>query len=242
MEPALFSPMVANIIIILIGTLSVVALLGAAYNTSVSIGARNKIKKIDKMEQEMKLLQQELKEIKKAHAANHPAIEPVPLATDIAKRTVNAPQNRAEERKLQPEVWQKFVDDYNNLSNSMNVPKAVEACEKFVRSYKLELLICIEAETQATVGSNPEYTQADNVEQSRFWAWNVIGQPEDFAVVPNPLVEYDEKSHQQGGMKETFASNYESGIYQQVQVKLPAHFTRHLGKWKIVQPGVIRLK
>ena len=69
MEPALFSPMTANIIIILIGTLSVVALLGAAYNSSVIIGNRDKFKKIDKMEHELKQLQQELKALKKAAGA-----------------------------------------------------------------------------------------------------------------------------------------------------------------------------
>ncbi len=242
MEPALFSPMTANIIIILIGTLSVVALLGAAYNSSVIIGNRDKFKKIDKMEHELKQLQQELKALKKAPAANSPTVAAPSAGKEMPQTTLAAQKKGNLEQNLQPEVWQKFVDDYNNLANSMNVPKAVEACTNFVRSYKLELLVCVASEEQAGGAANPIYASADDVEQSVFWAWNVTGQPEDFAVVPNPLVEYNEKIHHQGGMKETFASNYENGAFHQIQVKLPAHFSRHLGHWKIVQPGVIRLK
>ena len=137
MEPALFSPMTANIIIILIGTLSVVALLGAAYNSSVIIGNRDKFKKIDKMEHELKQLQQELKALKKAPAANSPTVAAPSAGKDMPQTTLAAQKKGNLEQNLQPEVWQKFVDDYNNLANSMNVPKAVEAIERMVADGRL---------------------------------------------------------------------------------------------------------
>ena len=240
MEQALFSPMIANVIIILTGAVSLVALVGAAYSYSMLISSRKRLAKADKIEHELKALQHEVQEIKK-HMANDGGKEAAAsLPADNPAIAVNAPKRKLADRKLSPEVWQKFVDDYNSLAQSMNVPKATEACENFVRAYKLQMLVCVEANSANS--TTPVYVVTDKVSDSSYWAWNITGKPEDFAVVPNPSVAYDEKIHHEGGMKETFASNYESGVFQQIQVKLPAHFSQHSGTWKIVQPGVIRLK
>ena len=241
MEPALFSPMVANIIIILAATISLVALVGVAYNYSILISNRDKFAKIDKFEHELKSLQQDVQEIRK-HMTKAQLQAAAPIDKGVPVTAVNTQKNKTADKELQPEVWQQFVDDYNNLAKSMNVPKAEEACENFARDYKLHLLICVEPEAQSAGSATPVYAPVDKVNLSNYWAWNVPGQPEDFAVVPNPFVEYNEKLHHEGGMKETFASNYETGSFREIQVKLPAHFSQRLGAWKIVQPGVIRLK
>lgn len=241
MESALFPPMIANIILILVGTISVVSLIGVAYTYSIILNSRKKIAKAEQLEHELHALQRDVQELK-GHMAKTQLKEAVPIDRGVPQTAVNTVKSSKTEKGMQPEVWQKFVDDYNNLANSMNVPRAAEACENFVRSYNLNLLICVDNQSSESGSNTPMYAPVDKVELSNYWAWNVTGQPEDFAVVPNPLVEYDEKLHNRGGMKETFASNYERGSYKQIQVKLPAHFSQHLGAWKILQPGVIRLK
>jgi len=236
MEPALFSPMAAQVLLILVGAISVVALVGIAYTYSLTVSNRRRLAKVESFEQSIKTLQQEVKElegqIKKtlnALPSKEEGVAAKPLAIDNAAVS-----------KVKQEVWQSFVDDYNNLANSMNVPKAAEACEHFVQNNKVQLLICVIPHEE--IGETPVYDQVDNVEDSKFWAWNVTGKPNDFIVVPNPMIEYNEKMHNQEGMKETFASNYECGKFKQIQVKLPAHFICRQGTWKIVQPGVIRVK
>ncbi|SHK37098.1 hypothetical protein SAMN05216582_1031 [Selenomonas ruminantium] len=241
MEPALFSPMMADMILILVGAVSIVALIGTAYNYSIIISRRDKILKIEQLERDLKLLQQEIRELKNG-AVKIRRGEAAPAAEAGASAAADTQKRTPPEKKMQPEVWRKFVDDYNNLANSMNVPRAAEACDNFVKSHKLTLLVCVVSGPASANGGSLSYETVEQVAGSNYWAWNVAGQPEDFVVVPNPLVPYDEKLHQAGGMKETFASNYETGSFKQIQVKLPACFTRKAGSWKIVQPGVIRLK
>lgn len=241
MEPAMFPPMVADVLLILAGAIGIVSLVGVAYNYSIIINGKDKFDKIDQLEQDLKTLQRDVHELKE-HMAKTQLQEAAPIDRGVPPTAVNAQRGKQEEKMLRPEIWQKFVDDYNNLANSMNVPRAEEACASFVRDYSLHLLICVESQPAAGESNTPMYAPVDDVDISNYWAWNVPGQPEDFAVVPNPLVEYNEKLHLQGGMKETFASNYENGSFRQIQVKLPAHFNQRLGAWKIVQPGVIRLK
>lgn len=240
MEAALFPPMVANVILISVGAISMVALVGVAYNYSLTISSRKKVAKVEELEHEVKILQRDIKELKERLTKISP---PEPAAQE--KVSVKSASSKAaggiEERNLKQEVWQGFVNDYNNLANSMNVPKAAEACENFVRNNKVQLLTCTSPQ-EGDGGRTPVYTLVDTVADSKYWVWNVTGQTEDFVVVPNPLLEYNEELHHKGGMKETFASNYETGSFKQVQVKLPAHFTQQQGLWKIVQPGVIRVK
>lgn len=240
MEVTIFPPFVAQVMLILVGVISLVALVGIAYNYSIIINGRDKLAKLTELEHEVKSLQAEVKEIRGRLAReqlNEGAVQ------DKVPRPGKAKQEGAKEvQKLQTEVWQNFIDDYNNLAVSMDIPKAAEACANFVKSHKLHLLICVEPHNAESGRKTPLYAPVEETELSNFWAWPVPGKEEDFVVVPNPLPEYDEKLHNRGGMKETFASNYETGTFHQIQVKLPAHFQQRLGSWSIVQPGVIRVK
>ena len=240
MDVTIFPPFVAQVMLILVGAISLVALVGIAYNYSLVINGREELAKIAALENEVKQLQAEVKEIRgwmaKAQLKEGVPQDKVPRPDKVK------PEGTAEVKKIQTEVWQAFIDDYNNLAASMDVPKAAEACVNFVKSHKLQMLICVEPHDSASGRKTPMYAPVDETEISNFWAWPVPGQEEDFVVVPNPLPEYDEKLHNKGGMKETFASNYETGTFHQIQVKLPAHFKQHLGSWSITQPGVIRVK
>lgn len=240
MEVTIFPPFVAQVMLILVGVISLVALVGIAYNYSIIINGRGEFAKIAELERELKALQSEVKEIRGRLAAEQ--IKTGVLQDKEPRPDIVKQDSTAEPKKLQTEVWQQFIDDYNNLAASMDIPKAAEACANFVKSNKLQMLICVEPHNTETGRKTPLYAPVDEPDISSFWAWLVPGQEEDFVVVPNPLQEYDEKLHNNGGMKETFASNYETGSFHHIKVKLPAHFQHKLGAWSITQPGVIRLE
>ena len=241
MEAGLFSPLTAHAVLILVGVISLVALVGISYNYSLIINNRGRLSKIEDLEREVNSLQRDLREIRE-QMVKYQLGEAVPVDKGVPKRAANMAAAGAAEGTLKQEVWQAFVNDYNNLANSMDVPKADQACENFVRNNRLQLLICVEPAAAEQGDGNPLYAPVDEVELSNFWAWQVPGENDMFAVVPNPLVAYDEDLHSKKGMKETFASNYEKGKCTNIQVKLPAQFRQKLGAWKIVRPGVIRVK
>ncbi len=241
MDLAIFPPFAAQVMLILVGVISIVALVVGAYNYSIIISGREEFNKIAELEREVKILHAEIKDIK-GRIAEYQLKDAVPLDKDLAPAETASQADGKTAEEAQPEVWQQFVDDFNNLAASMDIPKAAEACANFVQANKLHLLVCVEPQNQTAGARNPVYAPVDELDISNYWAWPVPGQDDAYVVVPNPLPEYDEKLHNEGGMKETFASNYETGTFHQIQVKLPARFQQQLGVWNIIQPGVIRVK
>ena len=231
----LFPPIVANVMLIMIGVLSMVSLVGLAYNWSVVISGRRQFNKIAELEKSVGNLQQEIKELKGRLAAEQ--LKDAMQSTEPAdtSRAAMAPPERRE-------VWQDFLDDYNSLAASMHVPKAEQACQAFAEGYKLELLRCTNPAAQENGQTVPKFAIAPCLQESTYWAWSVAEAPGAYVVVPNPLNPYDQKLHTEAGMKETFASNYEQGMADSLQVRLPAKFQKQGSVWKIVQPGVIRVK
>lgn len=224
---ALFPPLVGDVLVILTGVISIFALVIAAYSCSSIISGRkqfDKIDKIDRLEDELKKTQTELSALS-------------------TKRKVNSAPERAAAAPTEiPPVWQAFLADYNSLAVSMDVPKADQACEAFVNNYGLALLICVDHAAKENGQTSPKFAPVEQIAVSQYWAWPLPEQAEEYIVVPNPLHPYDQKAHAEGGMKETFASNYEQGSYHMIHVKLPASFRKKDGAWKISQPGVIQVK
>ena len=88
----------------------------------------------------------------------------------------------------------------------------------------------------------PKFETVEDIDAATFWAYEIPGQPGDFAVVPSPMVPYDKHMHDEGGMKETFAARYEDGkTYEKLTVDMPALFSQKNDKWNIEQPGLLRL-
>lgn len=232
----LFPPIVANVMLVMIGVLSMVSLVGLAYNWSVVISGRRQFNKIAELEKSVGKLQQEIKELKGRLAAEQlkDAMQSATEPTDTPHAVMAPPERR--------EVWQDFLDDYNSLAASMHVPKAEQACQAFAEGYKLELLRCTNPAAQENGQTVPKFAAVPCLQESTYWAWPVAEAPGAYVVVPNPLNPYDQKLHTEAGMKETFASNYEQGTSESLQVRLPAKFQKQGSVWKIVQPGVIRVK
>lgn len=235
----LFPPIVANVMLILVGVLGMVSLVGLAYTWTMVISGRRQFNKISELEKSVGRLTAEVKELRGRLAAEQ-LRDAVPLPAEAIGKPhpVLTPQEQQDER----EIWQDFLDDYNNLAASMHVPKAEQACQVFAEDHELVFLICTDHAAQENGRTVPKFAVAKSLQESTYWAWPVKEAPGAYVVVPNPLHPYDQKLHTKGGMKETFASNYEQGTAESLQVRLPAKFQNQGDSWKIVQPGVVRIK
>lgn len=140
-----------------------------------------------------------------------------------------------------PPVWQEFVDAYNKLAQTIAASADASSCTGFVKDRALTLLACTGHKTEGEGKNMPLYAGSDAVDASMYWAFQLPGRPLDYAVVPNPARPYDEDMHSKCGMKETFASNYESGTMKNLVVKAPALFHKKGDAWEIAQPGILQL-
>ena len=139
-------------------------------------------------------------------------------------------------------VWKTFVEEFNQLAANMKTVGASETCEKFVAGKKITLLMCLDPAAELNGQPSPKFVAVKSVPVSAFWAWPLPGVADRYAVVPNPSIPYEKKIHEEGGMKETFASNFETGICRKIEVRMPALFQNVNGNWIIDQPGIIHVE
>ena len=233
MHMALFPPLVADFLLILTGVISIVALVAAAYSWSINIAQRKQLDQFVAIEDELKKVKRDLRNLNS---------KMVPLEQSAAEFQPGQAPAPAMALTSQVPIWQAFLADYNSLAMSINVPKADTACELFVRNYKLSLLICVDHAAQENGQTVLKFVPVEQAAGSQYWAWPLPDKNGIYAVVPNPLQPYDQKLHTESGMKETFASNYEQGVYRTLQVRLPAQFQCREGAWEIIEPGVIQVR
>ena len=139
-------------------------------------------------------------------------------------------------------IWQDLLDDYHALCENFDRAKGAELCMPIITKYGLHLLVCSDHAAVENGKAMPKFEEVEDLNEATFWAYDIPGQPDDFAVVPSPMFPYDQKLHESGGMKETFAARYEAGMtYDHVTVDMPALFSKRNDKWNIEQPGLLRL-
>lgn len=139
-------------------------------------------------------------------------------------------------------IWQDLLDDYHALCDNFDREKGAELCMPIITKYGLHLLVCSDHAAVENGKAMPKFEEVEDLSEATFWAYDIPGQPDDFAVVPSPMFPYDQKLHESGGMKETFAARYEAGMtYDHVTVDMPALFSKRNDKWNIEQPGLLRL-
>ena len=80
-----------------------------------------------------------------------------------------------------------------------------------ITKYGLHLLVCSDHAAVENGKAMPKFEAVEDVNEATFWAYDIPGQPNDFAVIPSPMFPYDQKMHEEAGMKETFAARYEDG-------------------------------
>ena len=140
-------------------------------------------------------------------------------------------------------IWQEFLDDYHALRETFSAERGAELCLPLIAKYGLQLLMCSDHAAVENGKNMPKFETVEDIDAATFWAYDIPGQPGDFAVVPSPMVPYDKHMHDEGGMKETFAARYEDGkTYEKLTVDMPALFSQKNDKWNIEQPGLIKLE
>ncbi len=225
-------PMMGDMLTVLGVVLNVLLLIGVAYLWASNQQMKSKLSKVSKLPNEVAHLS---KNVAALEARLAPAPAPEPKEEPAEEKPAEKPQENVPS-------WQPFVDDYNHLARSMDIPEAEKACENFVKIQKITMLMCLDHAAQLDGKPAPKFVPVTNVSASVYWASPLPGVADRYAIVPNPLIVYDEKMHEEGGMKETFASNYESGTCKHMDVKLPALFHNASGNWVIDQPGMIHLE
>lgn len=140
-------------------------------------------------------------------------------------------------------IWQDLLDDYHALRETFSPERGVELCAPFIAKYGLHLLICSDHTAVENGKAMPKFETVEDLNDATFWAYDIPGQPNDFAVLPSPMFPYDQKMHEEAGMKETFAVRYETGkSYDRLTVEMPALFSLKGSQWNIEQPGLLKLE
>jgi len=185
----------------------------------------------------------DIEELKERPVAAPPP-EPEPEA---APEPEPAPEPEEEEIDLDAlleskPIWQDLLDDYHALRETFSPERGAELCAPIIDKYALHLLICADHAAVENGKAMPKFEEVDDVGEATFWAYDIPGQPNDFAVIPSPMFPYDQKMHEEAGMKETFAARYEAGkSYDKLTVDMPALFSLRKDKWNIEQPGLLKL-
>ncbi|MBR3458222.1 MAG: hypothetical protein IKH16_08735 [Selenomonadaceae bacterium] len=258
-QDGVLPPMLRDVMVVLALVLAVLLLIAVAVLWSVQHQYKARLAVLDRLTNDMKAVTAELRSLQALIMP--PPLDDLPIELPKEPEPPKEPPREApkepppsspEPQEQEPttvkrSVWQNFVDDFNSLAQSMDVPKADVACENFVGLHKLVLLDCIAHSGANIKGSQAEpiFAVEKSVKGSAYWAWPLPGEKGRYAVVPKPIISYDDNLHSEGGMKETFASNFENdpgSVYRHVSVKFPAIFKKEGEKWKIEQPGLIRLE
>ena len=181
-----------------------------------------------------------------------PAAAPVPAAPEPEPEPEPAPEPEPEPEEEEVDldalleskpIWQDLLDDYHALRETFSPERGEELCQPLIDKYGLHLLICTDHAAVENGKTMPKFETVDDINEATFWAYDIPGQPNDFAVIPSPMFPYDQKMHEEAGMKETFATRYEKGkSYDQLTVDMPALFSLNKGKWNIEQPGLLKLE
>ncbi len=224
------SPMFSVVLNMLALGLSVILLFAVAYLWSSNSRRAAELERIQpelrRLKKSVDTLNEKFNQLKTPTVvADVPPIEPFGIDifdSDQGKITPLAPQAK----------WLNFIDEYNKLAADPTVRGFVKKCERFVQDNKLKILTC---------SSGMTFRPAIDAKDSLYWAFKCSG--EEYAVVPNPMNPCDEELHDNGGLKELFALNYEDGVYTKYFVKLPAILIQDpLKGWFVQNPGVANLE
>ena len=202
--------------------------------------------RIAQMEEQAKLFAADMGELKTRPVAApppppEPELEPMP---EPEPEPAPEPEEEIDLDALleSKPIWQDLLDDYHALRETFSPERGAELCQPLIDKYALHLLICSDHAATENGKTMPKFETVDDVNEATFWAYDIPGQPNDFAVIPSPMFPYDQKMHEEAGMKETFATRYEAGkSYDKLTVDMPALFSLRKDKWNIEQPGLLKL-
>ena len=201
--------------------------------------------RISQIEEQAKQFAADLEELK-ARPVAAPEPEPEPAAEpEPAPEPEPEPEEEIDLDALleSKPIWQDLLDDYHAMRETFSPERGAELCQPIIDKYSLHLLICSDHAAVENGKAMPKFETVEDVNEATFWAYDIPGQPGDYAVIPSPMFPYDQKMHEEAGMKETFAARYEVGkSYDKLSVDMPALFSQKKDKWNIEQPGLLKLE
>lgn len=220
-----------SFVIVLSFVAALIALIAAAL---ALVGVRvihSRADDVPELQEKVKILEARVADFEKKLAA---LAQPAPAEAKPAKPAG---------KKADAQPWDDFLADYNLLAASLDGPQqGQEACDRFFALRSLKGLICLDPAAKQDDGKPaPKFVEVGQAGKSNYWAWRIDEASARYAVVPNPLKGYTKNLHDKAGMKETFASNFETKDAARLQVKLPAIFSADGGHWTILQPGIVKL-
>lgn len=211
--------------------LSVILLFAAAYVIISLRQIKKRLKKVNKLETDVKAITNEVHSLRAMRASENPVAVPKEAA------------EIADGPNIESSLWMPFIEKYNELSAQQGSADSKENLSQFAADNNIAALDCIDHDAKENNRPAPKFIAAKSALDGNFWAWQIPTTNGRFVIVPNPSKPYTENLHFEGGMKETFASNYEKNIeYKKLDVKLPAIFKNENDNWIIEQPGLIRLE
>ena len=161
-------------------------------------------------------------------------LQPFVAAAQPANITQNPPTAAMTQQLAVPRD-KSFMEQFNDVGASEGFGGM-----EFAMKFNLRAFSC------ANIGvrinrpeATPIFTDAPTAERGDFWAKPLKG--EQYAVMPNPMLMYDENRHRAGGLVDAFSSNYRGGSFSRVQLVRPAIFAAEGYVWKIVSRGEIKL-
>ena len=226
-------------LIILSLALNLVLLFGFAFLWAT----RRREEQVTALEKSVQKLSNNVKQLEKRIEEKNPRVvhtlpDMKPFGMDFDEDSVDerkAAQAAAavsDERGEYAELWEKFVEGYNLLAASMNVPKQLEACEKFVYDNSLRMLL---------YGGAMNFLPAIEVSESNYWAWKIPDTKNIYAVVPNPMRPCDKVVYESGGLKQIFNADYNGGVFRKYIVERPAIFVS-TSNWQLQDRGKLELE
>lgn len=234
---ALLAPETANMLIILSLALNLVLLFGFAFLWAT----RRRELEVSQLENSIQKLSNNVKRLEKRIEEKNPRVvhtlpDMKPFGMGFDEESVeerkSAQEATAEENDEYANLWEKFIADYNLLAGSMNVPKQLEACEKFVYDNSLRMLL---------YGGAMNFLPAIEVSESNYWAWKIPDTKNIYAVVPNPMRPCDKVVYESGGLKQIFDMDYGGGVFRKYVIERPATFVS-TSSWQLQERGRLELE
>ena len=230
---AMFSPETSNMLIILSLAINVILLFAFAY----LYATRRQEEQVTQLENSVRKLTNNVKILEKRLEEKNPRVvhtlpDMKPFGMGADERNAAAEESESDENDEYAELWAEFVSEYNLLAASMNVPRAMEACEKFVYDHGARMM---------TYSGGTTFIPAIEVGESNYWAWKIPDTKNIYAMVPNPMRPCDKVVYESGGLKLLFEMDYNGGVFRKYIVERPAILAGG-NEWQVQHQGELKLE
>lgn len=135
---------------------------------------------------------------------------------------------------------ERFLEAYGEANEIEDATLREARLSSLLLEFPIKTFTCTNpAARKLDPNAPPTFETADDGD---FWALKKDDDSDDYNVMPNPTLIYNEERHRFRGMKEAFASNYHEGKeYTHMALDAPARFNLMGSLWAPLRPGKITL-